>query len=556
MELCCEIIEFFDQCGFDQRLDPTLHVLLGYLRLRIFHMNLQICVNSENAPAYPHLDNTFPYDNTSYTPFSEGAMNDTLLFASLLIRVMREIKGYEEFGIDLIENHIKKYMTEHSATSHTMAAPEKVWNYTEILKNPVIAYKEFMERRMLHNNHAPFPEFKEQVDSVLQELRSQRVRKNSDRVIRVYAMCVEQLLEESADGGYKYRSTLFALLAATMVFELIERSSHGKTTDWYECEESWYLPDRQKMLLPLYHTERYSYQEDMLMDNPEVILFPFHGDATMEDLIQLRPVPIYIVGIVFETIRADRHHNSPLDFWYHDINHGRRMWGYDQLHIKHLNLKTSDDIFCDMQKRCDFLDRLLKETCPTGVTDIDAIRSLVRFLIFETMHETALVATSYALLNDLLRKPGTRQPFEVQRRTVVHDKEELRTFDGNLCSGASFMGLCLNKRVTVEFFWDRAPCFLANVHNKLFWGFFGSVFEERSDPDILKYRTTENLASAAIHLFNLLEYPDIPTHAEMVELCLDRSGQPELYNYFALRIEDDQTDAIRAGIADNKAGQM
>lgn len=83
---------------------------------------------------------------------------------------------------------------------------------------------------------------------------------------------------------------------------------------------------------PLYHADRYYYhQYPLLFENKRVVIFLTDAPLDFMDLIKVRSVPIGFVGVTFETIFADRHYQSPLDFFIHDINHVRRMQAYSDI---------------------------------------------------------------------------------------------------------------------------------------------------------------------------------------------------------------------------------
>ena len=299
---------------------------------------------------------------------------------------------------------------------------------------------------------------------------------------------------------YPYRRTLAAIERAVEVFDMKERLKYPESNDWYEVEESWYPENGEKspLLLPLYHYNRYKYQQFGLISNSDIVLIPWQMDASLEDLIRLRPVPIGLVGVSSATLRIDRHHNSPLDFWYHDINHIRRMWGYDKQRIQGKELITIEQLQGDMAARQMFVEEILTHTDPTatGLTAEQVqLRLLERFIIFETFHETALSATKKeSLLNDLSRDSSVSQPFEVQIQGDEYFKEMNRSFDGNLKSGADVLEVIFSYPTKIQYFFDRAPGFLCNVYNKIAFGFHGSVFEERKITEHTTYRTPENVA--------------------------------------------------------------
>ncbi|MCB0394141.1 MAG: hypothetical protein KDD25_06260, partial [Bdellovibrionales bacterium] len=431
----------------------------------------------------------------------------------------------------------------------------------QMIESPVNAYLIFRRRILNYGELAQFPEFASAVERIIFELQS-----NSE--VQVYSLLDPALasdvndtlveLKDVKSAKYPYRRTIVALERAAGIFDTKERLKHEESQDWFEVEDSWHPEESgfkgEPKLLPLYHFNRYKYQQFGLLENPNQILFPLLGDATEEDLIRLRPVPIGIVGLTPVTLRADRHHNSPLDFVYHDYNHIRRMWGYDKKLAEDKRFETWDQLIEKKKKRDQFIKALLARSAPGNhslVEEADdlesALRKIERTTIFETFHETALPATREALLNDLLRYKPVRQPFE---RQVQNERgiEFIRTFDGNVESGADKLDLDISQPTKIRYYWDRAPSFIANVLNKLAWGFHGSVFEDRKDPKKSKYWTAENMAIVIDDLLDYLGFKNgdyglkRPSPEELRISAENKNGQPELYNYYALRPEEDMSD--------------
>jgi hypothetical protein len=568
----------------------TLAILRERLISAIFHLNFLPEIIEKNKPNYLYMDSKYPYDPVFLKPFPKRpslevieeairfinnvAENSKMLFpvdiantqnnlAQKLIESLKDYGPYKTFAQEL-----NKRLLIHKVKPKALLKEQ-------IIKQPVDSYLILRRRLIVNGEIASFPEFADSVDMLLSELNSIEVQnlakidpifktliKNADTELKVVTQDSGKgsATQAAFSASYPYRRTIHAIEQAIAVFDTKERLQYKESKVWHEVEESWYLQkDRtRRLLLPLYHFNRYKYQLFGLLSNPNIVLLPWNGDVSLEDLIRLRPVPIGLIGVMTKTYRVDRHHNSPLDFWYHDINHIRRMWGYDKRSIQTLPINNWSELMADMYSRQAFIEELLKKTDPKekGLKDKQRqVRFLERFIIFETFHETALSATKDALLNDLTRRPATPQPFEVQIQDKEFQKELNRQFDGNLKSGADVLPLILSKPTKIQYFFDRAPGFLSNVYNKIAWGFHTSVFLERINPANLKYRTPEYLAEAANHLFCIMGYPRdrIPSQTTLISEITDRSGQPELYNYFALHNEEDLSISVRTKIKIQKS---
>lgn len=550
---------------------PALEICRTRLKTSLFHLNFQPEVIEKNKPNYAFMDASYPYEPVYHDRFPARptfeVMHDAVQFARLMLHLENENIESQQLIEDLYNYLPYKSFSQHLQQPPKAQETPRVIETDTIVNNPVEAYFTFRQRLEQHGEVASFPEFAHAVSGCLAELQSSEIQDlaREDSVFKAEVEnAIKQLNEVTKDSGpaipvqaafsapYPYRRVLAALEKAVEVFDMRERLKYPESKNWFEVEESWFPVEGEKApkLLPLYHFNRYKYQQFGLMANPEVVLFPWFGDAEIEDLIRLRSVPIGLVGVITATLRADRHHNTPLDFWYHDINHIRRMWGYDKKLMEQMHLHTLAALKAHMQERQMFIEDLLRNTDPTapGLNEEEKqVKRLERDILFETFHETALSATREALLNDLTRNSTVPQPFEVQIQSDEYQKELNRQFDGNLKSGADVLEEGFFKPTKIQYFFDRAPGFLSNVYNKIAFGFHTSVFEERHIPDNLKYRTPEYLAQAALNIFNKVGYPEgkIPSANVLIANINDRAGQPELYNYFALRPEDDITKHVR-----------
>lgn len=571
-----------------EKQSETLRLLKSRLQTSIFHLNFVPEVVETNRPHYSTISNKYPYEAVYEKPFpkrpSIEALDQALEFLSQVRKsspqlqtsatanLATSIRSYAPF------KGFKQELTERLTKQSSTPVSSYPLSKNEIVSHPVDAYTIMRDRLRQKGEIAPFTEMSSTVDQSLTALRTSpdiKALAAKDPVFKREVQAAIHELETVKSGtgaatatqaafnsAFPYRRTYNALEKAVTVFDLKDRLQHPESKNWYEVEDSWHAADSgykgEKKLLPLYHYNRYKYQQFGLLSNPNVVLLPLTGELSEEDLIRLRPTPISIIGVNADTARVDRHLNTPLDFWYHDINHVRRMWGYDRQLIEDQGLKTWGQLTDDMHKREAFVGNLLAKSDPNAVTGstesatkLRQLKRQERDLIFETVHETALPATRDALLNDLLRVAPVRQPFERQIQ-AERSIEFTRTFDGNVDSGADKLALDLSKPTKIEYYFDRAPSFISNVNNKTNWGFFQSVYEDRKDPAVLKYRTPENLAQAASNVLDHLDFKDgerglsRPSLREMAKEAKSQVGQPELYYYYALHPEEDISEHGKA----------
>lgn len=518
----------------------TLKMMRERVRTSLFHLNFKFETIGENYPYDPPFREPLPFRPTL------EALEEVSFFLDLVEKgtgfktdLKSEIAGFPHFAeLKLLWPKAKAQPAVTGIDKKTMSA------------KPVETYAIFQERLKTYGEAASFPEFSEAVEGVLKDLQSEEVkgfRAGDQAFDAAAAHAIAELKEiRTARGAatriygaqrasFPYRKTIQALERAIMVFDLRDRLKYPEGINWHDVELSWFVGDQPK-LLPLYHFNRYKYQLAGLLADPEIVLMPDWGGSSFEYLSRLRAVPIGVLEMASTTSRVDRHHNSPIDNFFHDANHIRRMWGYDQRKQTKRGAVTIEQKMEIYREQDAFVKELMAATNPRGLSEQERnMRKHERVQIFETFHETALTPDRESLLQDLLRVPATPQPFEVQVQAAISDLEEIRSFDGNLRSGADQLALSFDYPTTVRYFFDRAPGFLANVDNKQRWGFFDSPFnEQRYMPD-LGYRTPRAVATAATRLFQWLGYASPPSMETLVRQITDHSGQPELWNYFGIK---------------------
>lgn len=410
-----------------------------------------------------------------------------------------------------------------------------------IIENPVREYKKYRARLQKYGPNAPFPEFKPVVDEILKELRSIELQKKLDThpILKMeYAEVITFLSHINLSFSYEnqtnypyindyneafpYRPTIDAIESALRLFDKIERLENPN-------------------VVPLYHFDRYAYHRHSLLADTENIFFPTMKSLSFTDLIKIRSVPIGFVGVTTKTIRVDRYFQSPLDFWYHDINHVRRLAAYLKLKMKNNKATTQKaklKLYAEMDsfiqnKILPNIARLPKGSHPEDI----AIRRLARLIIFEIFHESAVAADVASITQDLLRGPDIKTPFEIMiapSQTEGFEIEKMRTAVGNVQSGAKIISENNpeNKTVHIHYYHDRDLGLLANVYNKLLFGYY----DEPSEPSELiapvAYRKAEYIAKAAQYVLEFIGAPPgLISREELKKLILSKAGRPELFNY-------------------------
>lgn len=415
----------------------------------------------------------------------------------------------------------------------------------KIIESPLEHYVELRGRLEKDGLNASFPEFKPAVDHLLTEIESDYFKpvleQHPDLALEVKE--VKTLLahvnfdfifdDEEAypypkpfPGPFPYRPTIDAIESALRLLDKLNRFEPGNRA------------------VPLYHFDRYAYHRHALVTDPNLIVFPTIKNLTFFDLIRVRSVPIGFVGVVSRTIRVDRHYQSPLDFWYHDLNHVRRMYGYMLLSQKKHGYDTNQkqtDFYREMENFIEskIIPNIVKLPKGSPREEI-ALRRMIRMIFFEILHESALTAEPDVIIDDLLRPSGP-QPFEhMMTKVEKHDKEsieKLRTPTGNLKSGISLMGV-KNETVTIRYFFDRAIALLGNVYNKINFGFYDDPESPSEFVVPLGYRKAENIVAAAKKIFEILGVKEVPSDDVLLALATTKEGSEEKFVYKGISMDD------------------
>ncbi|OQW46435.1 MAG: hypothetical protein A4S09_05545 [Proteobacteria bacterium SG_bin7] len=539
--LLIDLAELIESRDFKDRISSShvLQMMRDNLRASLFHLNLKFEIQSQDYPYEPPFREPFPFRPTV------EAMDEAIRF----LEIVGQVTSYRnDIQTKLEQSEFFKYLNVLFRTPIAQG-PLKPLKKSEMIENTVDSYVIMQERLEKYGEVASFTEYSETAENIRKTLISEPYR-HLRKTDKAFALALEHALNEletvrlssgpstrvqsSFVSPYPYRRTIQAIMIGSEVIDMRERLTYAESTNWHEVEASWQV-GKDRKILPLYHFNRYKYQFAGLIANPEIVMWPFWGEASIEDIIRICAAPWGLTAESDKTERLDRHYNTPKDNKYHDANHARRLWGYIKRKLKKLGLTTRQQKISLYREHEAFIRNFLEQTKPNTDSDREnQIRKQMRIIFFETIHETALTADRESLLYDLLRTSAVRQPFEVQVQAKIKDLEKIRAFDGNLKSGANELGLMLGSPTTIRYFMDRAPGFLANVYNKLNWGFYDSALD--LDENLAKpgYRTPKTLAEAATRIFQFLGH-EPPPMKELLRQIHDRGGQPELWNYFSMK---------------------
>ncbi len=533
----------------------------------LFHLDLEFNSTIKEAAYSIPFEAPFPYRPTT------EAINEGLEFLELVDKVtdssfssrlyMDKKSSRSWFSlVDVLpsRNPPRKSQTVNMTALGPMGATE-ITPERRLIRDPVNEYAKYHARLKSEGENASFPEFKRTVDKLTAALTSTETNEfvRDDRALLLMRDKALQSLQHIASGGvagkpYPYRPTIDSILNAVKFFDVVERTKYVESTNARAVEESWvHGPKKARMVEPLYHFDRYKYHYFSLPSDPDLVIFPTIESLEPHDLVRVRSVPIGFIGVETTTVFADRHYQTPIDFFYHDVNHVRRMTGYMNGVLEEAGAIT-DEAKLKVYKKMDGLIRYIerKTKIPPkplnprkiGIWKKEVVkRKIARVILYEILHESALTADPKSIINDLLRTPQTLQPFEYQHvlQSAIGDVETLRTHSGNLVSGARRLRAMKGQGpVYIQYFHDRALSLLSNVVNKLTHNFYDSVYAPNEDLVPVKYRTPENVVDAVELLFKILGVAP-PSRKVLREWAYSRGGGPEKYDAYR------GLDVLRAG---------
>jgi hypothetical protein len=126
------------------------------------------------------------------------------------------------------------------------------------------------------------------------------------------------------------------------------------------------------------------------------------------------------------------------------------------------------------------------------------------------------------------------------RPKSASDTEKLRTPTGNLQSGVSTIEQKGDSPITIRFFDDRALPLLANVYNKLNFGFYDNPESPSSSVAPAEYRTAEYVLRAVHEIFRALDYSDGPSDEYLLNLIESREGSAEKFIYQSVNTDENE----------------
>ncbi len=273
-----------------------------------------------------------------------------------------------------------------------------------LLSNPEPYYQKFRTRLETQGVNAAFPELSASVLNLVHTMMNESLVSASKENLFLGKLRERALerLGEVVKAGLPYRRTIDAIQNGVAMLDVFERGRPGAK-----------LP-------PLYHGIKWQYHAHIMKaEVPVHILFPTQYSLGVSDLMKVRGVPIGLVGIGTEPQYADGFFQSPLEFWFHDINHSRRAW--QQFGDRAKELKLSIEEYSRLSNQ--FVREEIFPVVQVHRDDTELTKNLKRLakvLLFEVSHEEAL-----PLDREMLKWALARRPFDIGKfifETKTDDK--------------------------------------------------------------------------------------------------------------------------------------
>jgi hypothetical protein len=387
-----------------------------------------------------------------------------------------------------------------------------------IMNDPLNKYLELRDRLRVNGPTASFPEFKGTVSKLTQELfqnpENVAIINSDPTLLNLRELLVHTLISIQTEHRYvyPYKATILVIEEMLKILDIIARKKRAD-------------------LNPYYHNLRYRLYLTYLLDQayPDNIVFPTIFNIGSTFLIKTRCVPIQFIGVVHEPTHADQYDNSPIDFWAHDIQHGRRLIQENQRYydivVKHIYYYTKRSTFDfvpieafykEQAAFTQFLFSLItitaaereaaaKETNPAEKLEKEkaiAYKNIKKLIIFEVVHEKAWPITKFSLCRNI---PLGYDVFPIETLVARTTTVGIKTVDDKF----------------------QDPTTLSNLYNKLRKGFYDKVISP--DPRILeeKFRTAKDIAAAAQELLTQIDCTIKHSFEELLALTLDEKGAEE-----------------------------
>lgn len=442
--------------------DPYLKALHTQTCERLKHVRLEYEITT---PTYVHehvLEGSYPYEPTL------GALKDTRNF-------LRALDGSESSDLQIketpgqIQSELAELETRHKDFMKGL------------IDNPLQFYEDFKARLVAEGNTAKFPEFADLMRHLELHLIKESVSEEAsgNKHLAVLRKTALEELKATQEAGLPYRQTLDAVENTLGFLDVFERGR----------------PNSEARPV-LYHGHRYQYYTHYLKDTtPEHVTFPTFYGLGATDLLKTRGVPIGFVGVPAEISWVDGYTQTPLEFWFHDVNHVRRMWQFSS--------ELAEKMGISIDEAASRSDRYVKEKVMPLIKinkgDSEEVKNekrMMKLIFFEILHEDALPADPDVIKGSLMRAANTITPFEQ----------------------------LVNNETKVEYVMEPGATTLAYVYRKAAGNFYDMPGMRMENIVGSKFRTQDFIAHCAKKLAAGLGL-EVP-HDKIDEFSRDDTGMP------------------------------
>jgi len=277
---------------------------------------------------------------------------------------------------------------------------------------------------------------------------------------------------------FPYAPTMRWIARAMDFFDLVYFSEHHKDSE---------------PLQGLYFRDRFSYYYDyILSESPKVYLFPTSCNMGATDLLKMRCSAIQPLGIEWNPVFVDEFKQSPCNFFWHDLNHARRIHQHNQ--------ELMNQFACNWPEMY-LYQTSVKDQLLTLCTRSNIYRRLIKMILFEVVHEDAIAWDWTSIWDDIVLGDGNCFPYEA---TVLDAGKN---------------------RHTVKYYAKSAPT-LATFYNKMRHEFFEEEFGKDYIVDV-KFRTLEHIVSGVVEILTFIHAQsdidrDIPSRERIETLILSQ----------------------------------
>jgi hypothetical protein len=385
-------------------------------------------------------------------------------------------------GGGLAFNHHRElisHITARTSLEQQIATTEREF-IRKIIGNPLESYKELAAKFEQTGNspHTSIPELFPVVHRLLQSSFTDEIAELCKRIpilagVRDKTVIALRQVSLKNRTFCPYQPTLRAIFESVAFFDLVAREQRG----FYDSMSKNTIVEHNPATTPnaSYHMYRYRYRLDELMSMvPHQIIIPTFEPLSATDLMRVRGVPVFFIGLHTDFSYVDEFEQSPEEFAMHDANHSWRMAHENTRHIEEAGISKEQFISDSISFSQQYLESI--RILGTDSTEQKEIKKLKKIILFEIVHEDARPFLRDTICHYIQVQEGNSVPFEVPR---IDPETGYMDIVDTIDTGIST---------------------LSYVRNKLQHGFYDHV--DAAIPQIvgLDYRTSEWIARAAYEM--------------------------------------------------------